>query len=107
MNQSNHPPESLEPTNPKVRQKAEEKIFFDFFLTNTTTVYDFEKQTGISRANGCRYKRKFEILGLLRVVRTGTCPISGEKGVGFVTTDPKKFPKKRVVQLPLHFQPQP
>lgn len=108
INQSNHPPKSLNDATSKVQKKTDERIFYEFFLTHTTTVYDFEKQTGISRADGCRYKRKYEKLGLLQVVRTGTCPISREKDVQFLTTDRTKFLKKQVQQLRLNFsQPQP
>lgn len=86
--------------------KTGEAVFYEFFLTHVTSVYDFEKQTGISRADGCRYKSKYEKLGLLQVVRLGVCPISREKDVQFVTTDKRKFLKP--IQYPLNFsQPQP
>lgn len=98
-NQSNRPPKSLNDANSKVRKKSKEKIFYEFFLTHTTTVYDFERQTGISRADGCRYKRRLEKLGLLQQVRLGICPISREKDVQYVSTDKRKFPTP--VQLTL------
>lgn len=73
------------------KKKADEIIFYEFFLTCITSVYDFEKQTGISRADGCRYKAKYEKLGLLQMVRLGICPISGERNVQMITTNKKWF----------------
>ncbi|AXE17218.1 hypothetical protein DR864_05455 [Runella rosea] len=86
-------------------KKSGETVFYEFFLTHVTSIYDFEKQTGISRADGCRYKSKYEKLGLLQVVQLGICPISRERNVQFVTTDKRKFLKP--IQLPINFsQPQ-
>lgn len=81
--------------------KSGEKVFYEFFLTHVTSVYDFEKQTGISRADGCRYKSKLEKLGLLQVVRKGVCPVSHERNVQFVTTDKSKF--LPLIQLQIDF----
>ncbi len=85
----------------KGKKKTGLELFFEFFSTRTTTVYDFEKCTGISRANGCQYKRKLERAGKLQIVRLGVCPVSGANGVQYVTTNPKKF--RPVTQLRVPF----
>ncbi len=73
------------------KKKADDVVFYEFFLTRITSVYDFEKQTGISRADGCRYKAKYEKLGLLQMIRLGICPISGERNVQMITTNKNWF----------------
>ncbi|WP_305952758.1 hypothetical protein [Emticicia oligotrophica] len=85
--------ESLQRKSENIHRKTDEFIFYEFFLTHITSVYDFEKQTGISRADGCRYKAKFEKLGLLQIVHLGVCPISGEKNVQMITTNNQWFKK--------------
>lgn len=73
------------------KKKADDVVFYEFFLSRITSVYDFEKQTGISRADGCRYKAKYEKLGLLQMARLGVCPVSGERNVQMITTNKKWF----------------
>ena len=79
------------------------QIFNEYFSTRIGTVYQFEKATGISRADGCRYKRTLEKLGKLQVVKTGKCPISRENGVQKLTTNSKWFTDD--MQLPIPFNP--
>lgn len=85
----------------KITKKSAQTIFYEFFLNRTTTVYEFERKTGISCANGCQYKRKLEKNGQLQVVRLGVCSISGANGVQFLTTDPKKFRPFQQTQIQL------
>ena len=80
-------------------KKPDEVVFYEFFLTHITSVYDFEKQTGISRADGCRYKNKYEDLGLLQIIRLGICPVKGAKDVQMVTTNKNWFKKQIPTQL--------
>ena len=75
--------------------------FYEYFKTNTTTVYAFEKATGISRANGCRFKAELVDSGLIQVVKIGRCPISNKNGVQFLSADKSKFPAIQL-QLPLN-----
>lgn len=84
----------------KDSENTQREIFLEFFKSNTTTVYAFEKATGISRANGCRFKAYYEAIGLIKVVKIGRCPISDENGVQFLSADKSKFP---AVQLPIPF----
>ena len=97
MERATNPTIATIENNDKGKRKSDDQIFFDFFSSHTTTVYDFEKQAGISRSDGCRYKRKFEKMGLLQVLYLGKCPVSGEHGVQFLTTDTTKF--KGEIQL--------
>jgi hypothetical protein len=48
-------------------------------------------ETGILRANICRYVAKWNKRNCIRVVRKGICPISKHRA-GFYTTKPELFP---------------
>jgi hypothetical protein len=48
-------------------------------------------ETGILRANICRYIAKWEKQNCIRIVRKGICPISKHRA-GFYTTNPELFP---------------
>lgn len=48
-------------------------------------------ETGILRANICRFVAEWTKLNCIRVIRKGICPISKHRA-GFYTTNPKLFP---------------
>lgn len=48
-------------------------------------------ETGILRANICRYIAKWEKENHIKIVRKSICPISKHRA-GFYTTNPKLFP---------------
>ncbi len=48
-------------------------------------------ETGILRANVCRYVAAWEKQNCIRIVRKGICPISKHRA-GFYTTNPELFP---------------
>ena len=48
-------------------------------------------ETGILRANICRYVAEWEKKSRIRIVRKGICPISKHRA-GFYTTNPELFP---------------
>jgi hypothetical protein len=85
------------------KKLSEAERFFEFFKANTTTVFACEKALGISRANGCRYKKHFESLGLLKVAKMGRCPITGVDGVQFITTNSALFPKPTQLKFPFNY----
>ena len=60
------------------------KAFFE--KPKTTLQVSFE--TGIYRANICRYVGKWKQSNHVAVARIGVCPISKENGVQFLTTNP-------------------
>lgn len=99
-NQSNCPPKSLEPTNPKVRQKADEMtVFYEFLLDKVTSCTDAAKKLNIPQKHLTWYKRAFEKAGKLQVVKKHRCPHT-RKWVQFITTDPAKFPQPSQYKIP-------
>ena len=48
-------------------------------------------ETGILRANICRYVAKWKKQNCIKIVRQGICPISKHRA-GFYTTNPDLFP---------------
>ncbi|MBS1548913.1 MAG: hypothetical protein JSS94_03475 [Bacteroidetes bacterium] len=53
-------------------------------------------ETGILRANICRYIAEWKRLNCIHEVKTGICPISKHRA-GFYTTNPEMFPS--IVEL--------
>lgn len=56
--------------------------------TRPKTMLEVSAETGIRRANVCRYVGKLRMRGQIAVVRYGLCPISKYRA-GFYTTDPE------------------
>jgi hypothetical protein len=55
------------------------------------TMLECAYQTGIERANICRYVAELEKQGEIALVRKGLCPITGYRA-GFYTTNKSLFP---------------
>lgn len=57
------------------------------FSTRPKTMLEVSEETGIRRANVCRYVGKLRKRDQIAVVRYGLCPVSKYRA-GFYTTDP-------------------
>ena len=55
-------------------------------------------ETGILRANICRYVAEWEKENRICIVRKGICPISKHRA-GFYTTNPELFPTSKQLNL--------
>jgi len=64
---------------------------FAAFYKQPKTMLMVSIETGILRANVCRYVAKWEKQNVIRLVRKGICPISKHRA-GFYTTNPELFP---------------
>ena len=62
------------------------------------TMFEVALDTGVERANICRYVAMMMRGGLIALCRIGKCPITGYKA-GFYSTDRKFFPKNDRRQL--------
>jgi len=67
------------------------KIVFAAFYKQPKTMLMVSIETGILRANICRYVAKWEKQNCIRIVRKGICPISKHRA-GLYTTNPDLFP---------------
>jgi hypothetical protein len=76
------------------------KIVYQSFMKSPKTMMQVSVETGILRANICRYVDKMKKEGQIQVVRKGLCPITHCRA-GFYSTDKDLFTKPNVVQLNL------
>lgn len=77
--------------------QAQMKIVFNAFLETPKTMLMVAHETGIERANICRYVAEWREYDKIAVVRRGFCPITHFRA-GFYTTDPALFPT--IPQIP-------
>jgi hypothetical protein len=71
--------------------QAQIKTIFQAFYCQPKTMLMVSIETGILRANICRYVAKWEKENRICIVRKGICPISKHRA-GFYTTNPDLFP---------------
>ena len=71
--------------------QAQMQRVFTAFLRHPKTMLAVSIETGILRANICRYVAKWEKENRICIVRKGICPISKHRA-GFYTTNPELFP---------------
>lgn len=71
--------------------QAQIKRVFAAFYRQPKTMLMVSIETGILRANICRYVAEWEKQNCIRIVRKGICPISKHRA-GFYTTNPELFP---------------
>ena len=64
---------------------------FTAFLRHPKTMLAVSIETGILRANICRYVAEWEKENRICIVRKGICPISKHRA-GFYTTNPEMYP---------------
>jgi len=72
--------------------QAQMKRAFAAFYKQPKTMLMVSIETGILRANICRYVAEWEKRDRIRIVRKGICPIS-KHHAGYYTTNPKLFPE--------------
>lgn len=71
--------------------QAQMKRVFTAFYSHPKTMLMVSIETGIYRANICRYVAKWEKQSRIRVIKKGLCPITRHRA-GFYTTNPELFP---------------
>jgi len=72
--------------------KAQMKRVFAALYRQPKTMLMVSIETGILRANICRYVAKWRKESRIKTIRKGVCPISKSTGVQFLTTNPDLFP---------------
>ncbi|MDR1644784.1 MAG: hypothetical protein LBS05_03010 [Tannerellaceae bacterium] len=73
---------------------------YQSFKERPKTMLQVSIETGILRANICRYIADMEEKGYIQVIRKGYCPYTQFRA-GFYSTDEALFTKSNVVQLNL------
>jgi len=76
------------------------KTVYQSFMEKPKTMLQVFIETGILRANICRYVAKMETRGQIRVIRKGYCPFT-RCIAGFYSTDERQFIKPDFRQLNL------
>ena len=71
--------------------KGQMKIVFAAFQKRPKTMLEVSVETGILRANICRFIAVWIQAGLIKVMNYGLCPISKHRA-GFYTTNQELFP---------------
>lgn len=71
--------------------QAQMKRVFKAFAAEPKTMLQVSFETGILRANICRYVSEWRQEGKIQVIRFGLCPISKHRA-GFYSTNPDFFP---------------
>lgn len=100
INQSNHPPKSLNDATSKVQKKTDEMTaFYQFLSDKVTSCTHAAKMLNIPQKHLTRYKRKFEKVGKLQVVKKHRCPHTG-RWVQYLTTDRKQFLQPSQLEIP-------
>jgi hypothetical protein len=74
------------------------KIVYQSFLEQPKTMLQASIETGILRANICRYVADMEDKGLVQMIRKGLCPYTHFRA-GFYSTDEALFTEADVRQL--------
>jgi hypothetical protein len=85
--------------NPLHKRQGKDKNFqgqmkrvFAALYRQPKTMLMVSVETGILRANICRYVAKWRKQNSIKIVRKGICPISKSNSVQFLTTNPEFFP---------------
>jgi hypothetical protein len=74
------------------------KRVFKSFYEAPKTMLMVSNETGILRANICRYVRKMRQYDNIAEVKKGFCKVSNHRA-GFLTTDPNQFPKSNQLKM--------
>ncbi len=69
------------------------------FFECPKTMLQVATETGILRANVCRYVATLKKSNNVAIVKVGICPISKHSKVQFLTTNPSLHPKQRQLNL--------
>lgn len=93
-NQRNSPKEVKQLLgNKNTHFQAQMKRVFRAFAAEPKTMLQVSFETGILRANICRYVAEWRQEGKIQVIRFGLCPITKHRA-GFYSTNPDFFPLK-------------
>lgn len=76
------------------------QIVYQSFKEHPKTRLQVSVETGILRANICRYVAEMDKKGLIQVIRKGNCPYT-HFTAEFLSTDKRLFRKQNVGQLNL------
>jgi hypothetical protein len=71
--------------------QVQTKRVFKALYSQPKTMLMVSIETGILRANICRYVAKWKKRNCIKIARKGICPISKHRA-GFYTTNPELFP---------------
>jgi hypothetical protein len=74
------------------------KEIYKSFFKAPKTMLMASKETGILRANICRYVATLKKFDKIYEVKKGLCKISKHKA-GFLTTNPNQFPKSKQYKM--------
>jgi len=75
--------------------QSQMKVVFQAFHISPKTMLMVSVETGILRANICRFIAKWRKKECITELRKGICPISKENGVKFFTTNPEFIPASK------------
>ncbi len=78
--------------------QAQMKRVFAAFYRQPKTMLMVSIETGILRANICRYVAKWRKAESIKIVQKGFCNISKHRA-GFYTTNPELFPKSNQLKM--------
>ena len=78
---------------------AQKEIVYKAFYKKPSTMYEVSIQTGIIRANICRFVGDWKKSNAIQIVRKGICPISKRDEVQILTTNPDLFSKLKIQTL--------
>lgn len=71
-------------------KKGQLQTVYNAFAQRPKTMLQVSFETGILRANICRYVAEFDRQDLIKLYRKGLCPITKHRA-GFYTTNPDLF----------------
>lgn len=71
--------------------EAQMKLVFAAFKRRPSTMLMVSIETGILRANICRYVAEWQKQGSIHLLKQGLCKVSKHRA-GYYTTDPELFP---------------
>jgi len=74
------------------------KLVYKSFYKAPKTMLMASKETGIFRANICRYVATLRESDKIAEVKKGLCKVSNHKA-GYLSTDPKQFPKSNQYKM--------
>lgn len=67
--------------------RLQKQTVLKYFREHTTTMYKYEKDTGVSRPNICRFIAELELNNQITRLPKAVCPISGHKAYYFTVSN--------------------
>lgn len=90
-NNPKNSPKSVEARRQDRKIRAQKRRVFKAFYSEPKTMLMVSIETGVPRANICRYVAEFEKQERIGLVKLYRCPISRYSGVQYLTTNPDLF----------------